>query len=383
MSTIALLNVETNVVVNLVAFYNASGAGWRRGALGEDDMREKLSIPEDRLRSCLQEHYGLTPLSLEFLPLGLDTRSVVYRVMSENGAPNLLKARSGSFYEPSCLVPRYLNDQGIRSVVAPIFTKRHTLWASFEDWTVIVYPFLDGDTSWTGMSDEHWKEVGTAFKRIHQVAPLSHGFQSLRKETFDPTEYALRLRAFEIQHIDERRHDNVYERALRSSWTAHQGAIHAAVSSMEKLSRALQRRSGPYVLCHADLHPANLIRDRAGRVFVIDWDDVMLAPKERDFIYVSHPPADGSARQNIPPFFQGYGQTEIDWVALAYYRWERVVQDLIECARTVFLRDDLGEESKADAVRLFDTILVDGSDIQAAHAAAAHIPFDLRTSLAL
>ena len=381
MSTIALLNVETNVVVNLVAFYNASGAGWRRGALGEDDMREKLSIPEDRLRSCLQEHYGLTPLSLEFLPLGLDTRSVVYRVMSENGAPNLLKARSGSFYEPSCLVPRYLNDQGIRSVVAPVFTKRHTLWASFENWTVIVYPFLDGDTSWTGISDEHWREVGTVFKRIHQVAPLSHGFQSLRKETFDPTEYA--RRAFEIQYIDERRDGNVYERALRSSWTAHQGVIHIAVSSLEKLALALQRRSGPYVLCHADLHQANLIRDRAGRVFVIDWDDVMLAPKERDFIFVSDPPADGSAGQNTPPFFQGYGQTEIDWVALAYYRWERVVQDLIECARTVFLRDDLGAETKADAVRLFDTIVVGGCEIQAAHAAAARIPFDLRTSLAL
>ena len=346
-------------------------------------MREKLGIPEDRLRSCLQEHYGLTPLSLEFIPLGLDTRSVLYRVMSENGVPYLLKARSGSFYEPSCLVPRYLNDQGIRSVVAPVFTKRHILWASFEDWTVTVYPFLDGDTSWTGMSDGHWREVGTIFKLIHQVAPRSHNFQSLRKETFDPTEYARRLRAFEIKHIDERRDGNVYERAFQTSWTAHQGVIHAAVSSLEKLAQALQRRSGPYVLCHADLHQANLIRDRAGRVFVIDWDDVMLAPKERDFIFVGDPPADGSAGQPPPPFFQGYGQTEIDWVALAYYRWERVVQDLIECARTVFLRDDLGAETKADAVRLFDTIVVGGSEIQAAQAAAAHIPFDLRTSLAL
>jgi hypothetical protein len=27
-----------------------------------------------------------------------------------------------------------------------------------------------------------------------------------------------------------------------------------------------------------DLHPRNLIRDHAGKVFVIDWDEVMLAP---------------------------------------------------------------------------------------------------------
>jgi spectinomycin phosphotransferase len=158
---------------------------------------------------------------------------------------------------------------------------------------------------------------------------------------------------------------------------AHQTTIRTVVISLENLAPALQRRSGPHVLCHADLHPANLIRDRAGRVFVIDWNDVMLAPKERDFIYVRGLPADGSEGQDTIPFFQGYGQTEIDWIALAYYRWERVVQDLIECARDVFLREDLGEETKADAVRLFDTIVAGGSDIQAAYAAAAHIPSDL------
>jgi len=99
----------------------------------------------------------------------------------------------------------------------------------------------------------------------------------------------------------------------------------------------------------------------------------MLAPKERDFIFVSES-ADVSGREETSAFFQGYGQTEIDWIALAYYRWERVIQDLIECARTVFFRDDLGEESKADAVHLFDMIVMEGRGIQAAQAATAHIP---------
>jgi spectinomycin phosphotransferase len=341
------------------------------------DMREKLNISEENLRFCLQEHYGLMPASLEFLPLGLDTRSAVYRVMSEQLVPYLLKVSSGSLYEPGCFVPRYLCDQGISSVVAPVLTKRDSLWAGFEDWVMIVYPFLDGDTSWTGMSDEHWREVGTIFKRIHQVALPFQWFQSLRKETFDPAEYVRRVRAFEIQYIGARGDGDFSARSLRSSWTAHRPIIDAAVTSLEELARALQRRSGPYVLCHADLHPANLIRNPDGQVFVIDWDDVMLAPKERDFIFVSESSADVSVGQGTSPFFQGYGQAEIDWVALAYYRWERIVQDLIECAQIVFLRDDLGEETKADAVQLFDAIVAGGSEIQAAYAAASHIPFDL------
>ncbi|MBP1994328.1 site-specific DNA-adenine methylase [Paenibacillus eucommiae] len=120
---------------------------------------------------------------------------------------------------------------------------------------------------------------------------------------------------------------------------------------MEELAGLLQSRKIPYVICHADLHPANLIRDQAGNVFVIDWDEVMFAPKERDFIFVRPPHADA--------FFQGYGTAEFDEKALTYYRLERDIQDLIECARNVYIRDDfdLGEETKADAVKLFQDIL--------------------------
>jgi spectinomycin phosphotransferase len=103
---------------------------------------------------------------------------------------------------------------------------------------------------------------------------------------------------------------------------------------------------------------------------VIDWDEVMLAPKERDFLFVRPPHADA--------FFQGYGQAEIDWVALTYFLWERVVQDLIECTHNVCFRDDWGEESRAEAVQLLDVILAeDRGHIDAAHQASAHLPRDL------
>ncbi len=333
-------------------------------------MREKPNVPDELLRACLQDQYDLVPVTLDYLPLGLDYNSWVYRVVSEQGISYLLKARSGPLYEPSCLVPSYLKDQGIASVVAPLPTKSNTLWTRVGAWTVIVYPFIEGDTSFTGMTDEQWKELGTIFKQIHQVIVPAEGFRSLRKETFDPTEYARWVRAFETQHLPSRHGGSVSERALRSSWVAHQSTIHTGVTSLETLAGVLQGRSGPYVICHADLHPANLIRDHADHVFVIDWNDVMLAPKERDFIFVRELQADA--------FWEGYGQREIDWIALTYYLWERVVQDVIECAKDVFFNDDLGEETRADVVRLFDEILMGrSSTIDAAYTATAHLSRDL------
>jgi spectinomycin phosphotransferase len=119
-----------------------------------------------------------------------------------------------------------------------------------------------------------------------------------------------------------------------------------------------------------------LLRDRAGHVFVVDWDDVMLAPRERDFIFVGEP-VSGSGRNFGSPFFRGYGQTEVDWTLLTYYRYERVIQDLIEDAQQVILREDLSEDAKAEAARQFRASL-EGPNFDAAQAAAAHIPEDLR-----
>ena len=333
-------------------------------------MREQPRIPEERLRACLQDEYGLMPVTLKFLPVGKDYNAGVYRVVSEQSTAYLLKVTSRPLYEPGFFVPRYLRDQGITSVVAPVPTKSNALWSRAGDWTVIVYPFIDGDASLTGMTDGQWKETGTVFKRIHQVRLPPFGFESMRRETFDAAAYARWVHSFEAQYALEHNRGSASQRALRFSWMAHHSMIHRGVTSLEKLAGVLQSRTFPYVICHADLHARNLIRDRDGHVFVIDWDEVMLAPKERDFIFIREPQAGA--------FFQGYGQKEIDWMLLTYYLWERVVQDLIQCAQDVCFKDDWGEEARADAAALFHVILSeDNGTIQAAYAAAAHLPPDL------
>ncbi|GHO85775.1 aminoglycoside phosphotransferase family protein [Dictyobacter formicarum] len=336
-------------------------------------MREQPIIAEESLRACLQEQYGLSAVALTFLPLGLDYNAAVYRVVSEHGASYLLKITTRAFYEASYFVPRYLKEQGVAAVVAPIPTRSNALWALFGERTMVVYPFVEGDTSWSGMTEQNWKDVGATFRQIHQIMPPSSGFGLLRREAFDASAYARWLRTFEAQRLHLEGGQSASEHALLSCWMARQPTIHRALSVMEKLAGILQRQAGPYVICHADLHPANLIRDHTGHVFVIDWDEVMLAPKERDFLFAGEPSSSGSTGSDLPPFFQGYGPAHIDWTALTYYRYERVVQDLIECTENVFFKDDLEEASKAAEASLFQSVLAPGGEIEAAYAAEAHL----------
>src|SRR5437870_6306267 len=150
-------------------------------------MREEPRIERAMLRACLQEQYGLAPVSVDFLPLGQDMNAGVYRVLSENGTAYLLKIKWGEFYPPSCLVPRYLNDQGIASVVAPLPTRAKGLWARDREWTAVVYPYLDGDTGWAGITNDHWRRAGAIARRIHSAAVPPSGFEDVRRKTFDPS----------------------------------------------------------------------------------------------------------------------------------------------------------------------------------------------------
>ncbi|SFJ59157.1 spectinomycin phosphotransferase [Paenibacillus sp. UNC496MF] len=311
-------------------------------------MRHLPRISEVRLRFNLKKHYDVTPATLELLPLGLDYRSAVYRVVSVQGTAYLLKVTSRPLYKPQYLIPRFLHNQGITGVVAPISTKSGALWTRIDNWTIVVYPFIIGDSSFNGMSAEQWKKMGTILRRIHQIALPPQEFKSIRRETFDSTVYVQGIRAIEDQ-LTRFEGGSTLENTLHASWVAHRLTIHDKLTSLEKLARSLKSQTRPLVICHADLHPANLIRNPGGQVFVIDWDEVMLAPKERDFIFVSHP----------HDFFQGYGAVEVDETVLTYYRLERVLQDLIECARNVCFRDDLGEATKADAMKLFQNILAE------------------------
>jgi spectinomycin phosphotransferase len=276
-------------------------------------MRAEPSVDRTAIADCVRESYGLHPATVEYLPVGLDYNAAVYRV-STDGGPVLVKVKRGVFYEASCLVPRWLADKGIESVVAPLPTADGALWSEADGWKLIVYPYIEGTTERTGMTPGQWASVGASFRRIHDIGPPPA--ENVRSETFTPSNYRRKLEEL-AAHLES--DPSPAAQQMRSLWRQHGEAVLQLCEPMEALAAALHSKGVPLVICHADLHPANLLRDRSDHSYIIDWDDVMLAARERDFIFV----------EERSPFFDGYGLYDVDWQALAYYRYERVVTDAI------------------------------------------------------
>ena len=65
-------------------------------------------------------------------------------------------------------------------------------------------------------------------------------------------------------------------------------------------------------------------------------------------------------------FFEGYGKTKVDPLALAYYRYDWCVEDIGEFAEDVFGRENLGEETRANSIMWFKSLFAQGNSIKTA-----------------
>lgn len=328
-------------------------------------MLEKPDLKDEKIIASLRRSYGLPVASLQFLPIGNDASAWVYHVQTDEANSYFLKAKKGSVYEPSLLVPRYLKDYGIQQIVAPLPTQAGKLWQSLDSFTLILYPFIEGRPGMEiGLPDQQWLEFGAILKAIHTTALSPELAGQVKKEIFIP-KWAALVKQLQAQ-IKESHYGDPPQIALAQFWQERSEEIRQIVARTEELGQRLQQQSLGFVLCHADIHTANILLDQEHRLFIVDWDETILAPKERDLMFVVGDPEEGL-------FFKGYGQTEIEPVALAYYRYEWVVQEIGDFGERVFLRQDLGEETKKEAVQGFVELFQPGDVVEGAYASEAKL----------
>jgi spectinomycin phosphotransferase len=305
-------------------------------------MLEKPQIQDEKIVTCVQQEFGLQVARVDFLPLGNDQNSAVYRVVAEDGTPYFLKLRSGVFDENATAVPKFLSGQGITQIIAPMTTKSGQLRANLEPFKLMLYPFVDGQNGYeVALSEQQWQDFGAALKRIHTANIPFEIIKTIPRETYSKKWREI-VKTF-LERVETEIFTEPVAAKLATFLKSKRQEILELVSYTGKLALNLQARELELVVCHADLHAGNLLIVE-NDFFIVDWDDQILAPKEGDLMFV------GGGQMNnwrLPLeeetlFYQGYGATELDAVAMSYYRFERIVQDIAAYCEQLFLSGEGG-----------------------------------------
>jgi spectinomycin phosphotransferase len=306
-------------------------------------MLEKPDISDELIASRLQEEYGLQVPHLEFLPLGADSGTAVYRVVENGGTAYFLKLRKG-FEEIVVTVPLFLKSRGLKEIISPFETKSKQGWADFGEYTMILYPFIEGKDGFDReLTDPHRKTLGTALRRIHTAQLPPELRRRIPQESFSP-QWRERLKSFQ-DLVDTRVFDDATAAKLAEFMKSKRDEISRLAKRTEELASEVQSKPLELVLCHTDIHGGNILISNSEDLYIVDWDNPLLAPKERDLMFIGGG-IDGiwKSKREEAVFYEGYGQPEINLAALAYYRYERVIEDLAVIGEQLLLTDEGGAD---------------------------------------
>lgn len=314
-------------------------------------MLTKPDLADELIISRLQDEYDLRVATLTFLPLGADMNTAIYRVVADDGTAYFLKLRKG-FDEISVTVPLFLKSQGIKEIIAPFETKSKQGWADFGEYKMIFYPFIEGRNGFeTKLTDEHKRTLGATLKRIHsaQIPPELKG--QIPQETFSP-KYREAMRSFQEQ-VENQTYNEPVAAKLAEFIKSKREEITQLIERAEVLASELQSKPLEFVLCHTDIHGGNMLIGENGEFYIVDWDNPFLAPKERDLMFIGGGIDEiWKTEREEAVFYEGYGITEINFAALAYYRYERIIVDLVEFCNQLLLTDEGGAD-REQAYRWF------------------------------
>jgi spectinomycin phosphotransferase len=291
-------------------------------------LLEPPDIAVERIVAALTDDFGLRVSRIEFLPLGADNDTAVFRASDDDHIDYFVKLRGGVFNDVTVTVPHLLNTLGITQVVAPITTLCEQLWTRVDDFALLLYPFIDGqDGSERELSDQQWLQFGSTLRGVHAALIPSDIHARIPSESFT-SRWRESVRAH-LESIASIEPVDAAADTLISFLREQRDTIHELVSHAAKFAEMLQSRPLEYVLCHADIHAWNVLVCNDDRLYVIDWDTMKFAPRERDLMFIGAGLGGvWTSERQAELFYRGYGQIDIIPEALAYYRCDRIVEDI-------------------------------------------------------
>ncbi|GAA4351337.1 aminoglycoside O-phosphotransferase APH(9)-Ia [Angustibacter luteus] len=262
--------------------------------------------------------FGLRLSSLVAVPHGADRQAQVWRGTCDDGSSFAVKLSTGGS-AAGLLVTQHLAGTGVPGVPEPLTATDGRPWSERPGGRLSVMTWIAGDRAAdVDPTLAQWTDLGRVLAAVH-AAPV-------------PAELAAVLRSEDLWHgelVDD-------ARPLAEQWPAAAQALATVIDGVVQQADRLSRRTFRLVLCHADPHRGNLLV-RGDQVWLIDWDDAVLAPRECDLMFgrVGLPffgPADTEQRT---AFDAGYGITDaaLDPELLAFYACRRALEDITDWTR--------------------------------------------------
>lgn len=284
----------------------------------------------NNLIDCLKVNYRLDVKSIIPLSGGADINASLYKAQTPDHS-YFLKLKKGDEKAFSFALMDLLRESGIQEIIPPLKTIDGSSFLQIEDFNLVIFPFIEGVNGFSQkLTGKQWTSFGKALRRVHDFDVPPSLIRGIRKETYSSKWRQLVRLFYSAPRKESPEKDHLALKFL-SIMNRNRAVIEDLIDRASELSTKVKKIPSKSVLCHSDIHGGNILIKNSEVLYLVDWDDPIMAPKERDLMFIGGGVGNiWNDPQEEASFYKGYGKTEIDNSLLAYYRHERIVQDVAE-----------------------------------------------------
>lgn len=298
------------------------------------------------------EHYALDGLELTPVDGGADLAATLWKAVDARGRRFAVKWSTGGS-PAGAVLPAALDATHPGSTPAPVPARDGALWADAGGARLSVMEWIDGTSGLDAPLDERgWRAFGQLLAALHTLPVEGEVRTVVPREDFDPSRWADHFERIDAE-LDGTVSGEPAER-LAELWHPHCAQLREVHQHTRSLAERLRSQGDlpRHVPCHGDPHLGNLVLTDDGHLALLDFDDAVLAPPERDLMFV----LDGGVLADLAAsgeqqrwFMESYGTHAVDADLLVYYRGLRLLEDTSELA-AIILAPSSTEDDRDEAL---------------------------------
>lgn len=308
-------------------------------------MLTEPNISRQSLIDAIEVNYGLSVQSLDFLPIGADLRSFSYDCYTHDHRRFYLKLRLADdsfsqFLSTSLYVARQ-----VEGAIHPLPCKHNEVnLLQFGSYQAMLFPFVKGVAGWgITLTPTQWHQIGRTFRSLHDLA-----LPDSLKEILPREDFSDKWRVLAAKYLNSETPvfaSDYCASTLQELISTNHRVISDIIERAQELSLVLLNEQLDFVCCHGDLHSGNFLVTESGVTHPVDWDNLSLAPREKDLMFIGGGVGgmlDGPNAREL--FDRGYGSHKLSVPALKYFRFERIVQDVVAYCEQLLDSEDGGPD---------------------------------------
>jgi hypothetical protein len=315
-------------------------------------MKVEPIVDKSTIIETLRRQYGLRIEHLDFLPHSW--LCSCYVVRCADGARYFLKlydvagwapfvATDLDFYLP---LTHDLHARGILPNIAyPIPTQDGRFRIHFGDYLPILFNFIEGRTLGYGaLPDDVLAKLARLIGILHRDA-LGIAVEHPHIDRFDVVFESALLRSLEeLEGLTAGARKGKQE--LRNLLLPRKNELLGLLDRLKELRELVKEAGKPPVVCHTDLHGGNLMVDKRGELYIVDWEGAIIAPPEHDLFAFA-----GDDRfwdLFLPNYEREFGPASLHPDVFGFYFYRRNLEDLADFVKRILYVNDDDAQDQSD-----------------------------------